>query len=48
MLFFFITAARVTVRVSRGGMVELRTAIELGFVEDDIDRGLYRGLEEGG
>jgi hypothetical protein len=43
-MLFFITAARV----SRGGLVELRTAIELGFVEDDVDWGLYCGLEEGG
>ena len=41
------TGLRVTACV-RGRVDELRAAIELRFIEDDIDRGLYRGLQEGG
>lgn len=51
MLFFITTATSLQVTiccVSSGGAVELRAAIELGFIEDDIDRGLNCCLEEGG
>ena len=29
-------------------MVELRATVKLGFIKDDIDWGLYCGLQEGG